>query len=87
MDTKLTVETIGESYFASLNEANTKLHTLKENSRLTSPDIKQDVCLWYAGYKSSVRALPQGNAIPLPSVEEIVSFVNENFDVKAKIAA
>ena len=95
----LTIETIGEQYFRSLNGGNKKLHLvdLTENTSPTQvppATIESDVEVWYAGFRACMQMIPTltGDTTlniltsRLPPVDDITAWVTKNFVTKAKVA-
>jgi hypothetical protein len=91
---ELTKEAIGDLYFQSLGNIQTrKMHVrLQENRGGPTPvapsvhDIELDVPSWYAGILSIASGLDPG--VDLPPVKEVVGYITANFErAKAAIAA
>jgi hypothetical protein len=85
----LTTEDIGEGYFRSLSNVQTrKNHVLLSGVQPALPlnVIQNDFSTWYAGFCSLARML---NAqVNLPPIQEMIAYVGENFDrARAALAA
>jgi len=95
----LTIDSIGETYFKSLNRDNKKLH-LVDLTETTSPTqvppatIESDVEAWYAGFRACMQMVPhivddsrlRVLTNQLPPVDDITAWVTKNFITKAKVA-
>ncbi len=78
------VQSIGESYFDSLNDKNTKLHIVTDK-HATVEEIRTDVRGWYAGFMSCAATLGY-NPNNLPVLESVSAFITKNFPDRAKVA-
>ena len=91
---ELTKEGIGDLYFLSLSNIETrKMHVglmgKREGPTPVGPsvhDLKPDCTCWYSGLISLAHALDPG--VILPPAEEVVSYLVQNFErAKTAIAA
>jgi hypothetical protein len=91
---ELTKEGIGDLYFQSLGNIETrKMHaglvTARSGPTPVAPvihDVELDFKCWYAGLLSLARAIDTG--VDLPPTQEMVGFIVQNFErAKTAIAA
>jgi hypothetical protein len=85
----ITVEDIGEGYFRSLGNVQTRKHHVLlggATPALPLQVIQNDFSTWYAGFCALARMLNAG--VNLPPTTEMFGYIAENFDrARAAIAA